>query len=126
MLPLQPSDDGPRSLGEDYFVVTLDVSEEHCDRLALCQMGHAVTVTGAASNEVDSVDGAPAHQANLPKAALKELLGSRAMRDTSPGKICRGQRVRAQVLYYFQAALALPLRRLRRVHLREFSRWVGI
>ena len=81
MLPLQPSDRkrAKEALSRDDFVVTLDgvVTQEHCDRLiTFAKWAMPSTVTGAASNEVDSVDGAPAHQANLPKAALKELLGS--------------------------------------------------
>ena len=81
MLPLQPSDRkrAKEALARDDFVVTLDgvVTQEHCDRLiTFAKWAMPSAVTGAASNEVDSVDGAPAHQANLPKAALKELLGS--------------------------------------------------
>jgi hypothetical protein len=81
ILPLAPSDRkrAKEALARDDFVVTLDgvVTQEHCDRLiTFAKWAMPSTVTGAAANEVDSVDGAPAHQANLPKAALKELLGS--------------------------------------------------
>ena len=72
MLPLHPSDRkrATEALSRDGMVVTLDdvVTQEHCERL--------ITFAKAGvSNEVDSVDGASAHQATLPAAALEDVLG---------------------------------------------------
>ena len=72
MLPLHPSDKkrATEALGRDGMVVTLDdvVTQEHCERLI-------TFAKHSTSNEVDSVDGAPAHQATLPAAALEDVLG---------------------------------------------------
>ena len=74
MLPLQPSDrkTGQRGFGEGRLC-SYPGRRRDAGALrpanAFAKWAMPSTVTGAASNEVDSVDGAPAHQANLPKAA---------------------------------------------------------
>ena len=132
ILPLQPSDRkrAKEALARDDFVVTLDgvVTQEHCDRLiTFAKWAMPSTVTGAASNEVDRLMGRPRTKRTYrkrPQGAAR-LGGLRAI--TSPGlpdsrsDAAGGFCFRAQVFHYFQAALTVPLRRLRRVHLREFS-----
>ena len=84
-LPLRQTDldraSGALEAGDRVVMSEALLTESECAKLRHWAAPRMLSaVTGAASTELDSVDGAPAHQADLPRETLEELLGAEAYR----------------------------------------------